>query len=444
MLSTNSNSKVRQYIDYAVPTVLCAWIFCCHSIISGIFIGRHVGEEGLAALNLSVPLLYIPYALSVMIGVGGSTLVARLLGERREKEAAIAFTEALQLLALTGLLFAIVIYIWAPTFVRWTGATGTLTVLAQDYLRAYAPFVIFSTTCYALELFLRVEGAARYGLYCLTFGALSDVALTWLMVVHFEWGMKGAALASGISQTISCVPMLAYHFVSARHVYPLKQAFATWRYSGKIAYNGLSEFLGEMAPSVTIFAFNYVVLRWLGEAGLVAFSVVEYMTMIASVTMVALVQSMQPMVSFYRGAGDHQSVREAFLIGTIVTTGFAVLSAVAMLLFAKPLVNLFVPGSLSAWNTLRSAIPWYALAFVPAALNLAIAGYLTAVEIPLESLIIVLLRSWIFLLGALWLLTHWLGGNGIWMAVMTTEIATLAVSILVFRMQAAKEVASLT
>ncbi|SAL41663.1 Multidrug export protein MepA [Caballeronia peredens] len=435
MYSLNTSSLVRQFSNYAVPTVLAAWVYCMHSVISGIFIGRYVGADALAALNLLVPLLYLPYAFSVMIGVGGSTLVSRLLGERRQHDASVAFTQALWLLGLCGLSFSLAIYFYADVFVHWTGARGELARLAKDFLHAYAPFVLFPTACYALELFLRIEGAAKFGLACLIAGGIADIALTYWMVSHMQWGMRGAALASGISQALACMPMLAYHFVKAREVRPTARAFASFDHAWRMAYNGVSEFLGEIAPSVTLFAFNHAILRWLGDTGLVAFAVIEYMTMIASVTMVALVQSMQPIVSFQRGAGNAQAVSRVFSIGIAVTAGFAFAAALAILTLAQPLGELFVPDSPAAQALLREALPWCAVAFVPAAINLAVSGYLTAIEAPLASMIVALLRSWLLLLAMLWLLTEWLGPRGIWMTVAVTEVATLAASIVLYRMR---------
>ncbi|SAK69776.1 Multidrug export protein MepA [Caballeronia calidae] len=435
MVSFSNVSLVRQYSNYAVPTVLAAWVYCMHSVISGIFIGRYVGPDALAALNLLVPLLYLPYAFSVMIGVGGSTLVSRLLGERRERDAADAFTQALWLLAFCGVGFSLAIHFHADTFVQWTGARGELARLAKDFLHAYAPFLLFPTACYALELFLRIEGAAKFGLACLIAGGIADVALTWWMVSHMQWGMRGAALASGISQALACMPMLAFHFVKAQHVRPVARAFTRLDHAWRMAYNGVSEFLGEIAPSVTLFAFNHAVLRWLGDTGLVAFAVVEYMTMIASVTMVALVQSMQPIVSFQRGAGNAHAVSRAFSIGITVAAGFALAAAFAILTLAQPLGALFVPDSASAQALLRDALPWCALAFVPAAINVAISGYLTAIEAPLASMIVALLRSWLLLLTMLWLLSEWFGPRGIWMTVAVTELLTLAASVVLYRMR---------
>lgn len=433
--SSHPSSLLGQFASLAVPTVCAAWIFCLHSVISGVFVGRHVGPNALAAINLLTPFLYLPYAFSVMIGVGGSTLVARLLGEQKRHDANAAFTQSLWLLAAIGASFGIAIYAGAAAFVGWTGAQGELDTLAQAYLRMYAPFIVFSTACYALELFLRVEGAARFGLVCLIGGALADVALTWLLVGYLGWGMKGAALATGISQAVPCIPMLAYHFIKARDVRPIARAFAQCNHAWRIAYNGASEFLGEIAPSVTIFAFNHVVLRLLGDLGLVAFAIVEYMTMIATVTMVALVQSMQPIVSFQRGAGNPAAMSRAFAIGLAATAGFAAVAALAALTQAQPLGELFVPADAAAQAVLNEALPWCALAFVPAALNLAITGYLTAIEAPLASMILALLRSWVLLLGFLWLLTQWLGERGIWMTAAWTEIATLAASIWVYRIR---------
>ncbi|BBQ01889.1 MATE family efflux transporter (plasmid) [Burkholderia sp. SFA1] len=433
MISNNNTSLVRRFSNYAVPTVLAAWVYCMHSVISGIFIGRYIGADALAALNLLVPLLYLPYAFSVMIGVGGSTLVSRLLGERRERDAAEAFTQALWLLGACGVAFALAIYLYADTFVHWTGARGELASLAVTFLHAYAPFVLFPTACYALELFLRIEGAAKFGLVCLIAGGIVDVALTWWMVSHMQWGMRGAALASGISQALACMPMLAYHFVKAQRVRPVARAFARLDHAWRMAYNGASEFLGEIAPSVTLFAFNHAVLRWLGDTGLVAFAVVEYMTMIASVTMVALVQSMQPIVSFERGARNGHAVTRAFSIGMTVTAGFALAAAFAILTLAAPLGSLFVPDSPAAQALLRDALPWCALAFLPAAINVAISGYLTAIEAPLASMIVALLRSWLLLLAMLWFLTEWLGPRGLWMTVAVTEMATLVASIVLYR-----------
>lgn len=428
-----ADSLVRQFARYAVPTVLAAWVYSAYTIVDGIFIGRYVGDSALAAINLLIPLLYLPYAFSVMIGVGGATLSARLLGERRPEAAQAAFTQALWMILWGGLGFTLLLYFGAPTLLHALGARGELLNLGVDYLRTGAWFTVFASAGYALALFLRIEGAARFGLYCLLLGALVNALFDYLLIARFGWGMQGAALATGIAQCLSSSLMLGYHCVKARQLYPVRRAFASGWQVARMTYNGASEFLAEIAPAVTVMAFNLVILNKLGHDGLVAYAVLEYMTMSAVVTMVALVQSMQPMVSYYRGAGNRRAVRQSFQIGFWCVMAFSVLVAAALLLLSRPLTQLFLPDSLTAWAVLQGAVLWYALAFIPAGVNLAIAGYLTAIEAPGASSVIAVLRSWLLLLGLLWLLSELFGVSGIWFTLLGTELLTLAVSLWLYR-----------
>ncbi len=425
-------SLLKQFTSLAIPTILSGWVYTVYTLIDGIFIGRYVGEQALAALNLVVPLLYVPYAFSVMAGVGGATLIARLLGEGREAEARRAFSQVLWIMLAFGIAMSAGVLGFRHEIAAALGAEGPITQDVVAYLSGWGWFVLFANGLYALELFLRVEGApaARFGLYAMFMGALANVALDYWFIVMKGMGMYGASLATGLSMMVSSSVMLAYHFVLAKQVVPAWRAFRKGEpaHVGRVMYNGASEFLGAIAPAVTVFAFNRVILSNFGETGLAAYAILEYMTLGATVTMVALVQSMQPMISFYRGARDLHALRESLRLGAIAVMGFSVLVAIAMATLARPLTFLFLPAGIQAWSILEHAVIWYALAFLPAAGNLIVAGFLTAVEAPGPSAAIAMLRSWVLLLGTLWLLDVWLGGAAIWYTLLITEVLTLAIS----------------
>lgn len=431
-------SLLKEFTSLAVPTILSGWVYTIYTLIDGIFIGRYVGQQALAALNLVVPLLYVPYAISVMVGVGGATLIARLLGEQRQAEARRAFSQVLWVMLFAGVAMSAGVLVFKHEIAAALGAEGPITVDVVAYLSGWGWFVLFANGLYAMELFLRVEGApaARFGLYAMFVGALANVALDYWFIVVREMGMHGAALATGLSMMVSSSVMFAYHLFLAKQVVPSRRAFGNgethvWR----AMYNGASEFLGAIAPAVTVFVFNRVILTNFGEPGLAAYAILEYMTLGATVTMVALVQSMQPMISFYRGAQNAKALHESFRLGVIAVMGFSLLVAVAMATLARPLTFLFLPAGGAAWSILEHAVIWYALAFLPAAGNLIVAGYLTAVEAPGPSAAIAMLRSWILLLGILWLLDAFLGGDAIWYTLLATEAATLAVSAWLYRKQ---------
>ncbi|WP_321801271.1 MATE family efflux transporter [Burkholderia sp. BCC1988] len=425
-------SLLKQFTSLAIPTILSGWVYTIYTLIDGIFIGRYVGQQALAALNLVVPLLYIPYAVSVTVGVGGATLIARLLGEQRDAEARRAFSQVLWVMLASGIAMSAGVLVFKHEIAAALGAQGAITNDVVAYLSGWAWFIVFANGLYAMELFLRVEGAhaARFGLYAMFLGALANVALDYWLIVVRGMGMYGASLATGISMMVSSSAMLAYHVWLAHKVVPAARAFGggalhVWR----AMYNGASEFLGAIAPAVTVLAFNRVILANFGEPGLAAYAILEYMTLGATVTIVALVQSMQPMISFYRGASDMRALRESFRLGVIAVMGFSMLVAVAMATLARPLTFAFLPTGGEAWSILEHAVLWCALAFLPAAGNLIVAGFLTAVEAPGPSAAIAMLRSWVLLLGTLWLLNAWLGGAAIWYTLLITEMVTLAISV---------------
>lgn len=419
---------VREFMHLALPTVLAGWVYIVYTITSGVFIGRFVGSQALAALNLILPVLYVPYAISLMIGIGAATLMARLRGEGKRSEVRRVCGQTLVLLLAGSMLLSGALLLWSTQIVAVLGASGTLAELGEAYLRQFAPFVLCASAVPALELVLRVESAraARVGLLAMTVGAVLNVGLDYLLIARLGWQMQGAALAAGLSLLAVSLIMLAWVY-RPRSV--LRPRFR-WRHShaGMICYNGLSEFMAALAPVVTIYAFNQAVLTQFGASGLAAYAVIEYMTLAATVTMVGLVQSMQPMLSYYRGAQVARAIRQTLVIGTLAVEGCAMLVAAGLTGFADQLTLLFLPQGGGAQVLISAAVPWYALAFLPAGVNLVIAGYLTAMERPGPSLVIALLRSWILLLGFLWGMS-WLGGMAIWLTLLLTELATLLVSL---------------
>ena len=420
----------RDYVALAIPTVLSALVYTTYSIIDGIFIGRYVGANGLAALNLAVPLLYVPYAISMMVGVGAATLIARMLGERRALDAQRVFAWAIVVLAVLGLALTVALLLALPLLPALLGTPAALRPLFDEFLVYYAPFVVFASALYAFELTLRAEGAgaARFGLLAMCIGAVANVALDFLFMARWGWGMSGAALATGIAMMASSLTMLAYHFVFARQVRPLWRGMRQVRCVGLMLYNGSSEFLAAMAPAIVVIAFNRVIVWHLGEAGLAAYAVLEYMTLAASVVMIALVQSMQPLVSFHRGAGAPATMHHALRLATGAVGTMALVAAAATIFLAERLTFIFLPQGAATWAILQHAVIWYGLAFIPAGLNILAAGYLTAIERPIPSAAIAIARSLALLLATLWTLTALLGAPGIWYAFLTTEVLTLILS----------------
>lgn len=420
---------LREFFQLSMPTVLAGWIYAVYSVADGVFLGRYIGTQALAALNLVLPVLYIPYAFALLVGVGGATLMARLRGEGHLFEARRVAAQTLLALFVVGGLLMLPLLLFPRHMAHALGANGMLVTYCASFLRHYSVFMPFACAGPALGFLLRAEEAraARVGLLAMSVGALLNAGLDYLFIAHLGMQMEGAALATGTGQVGAALVMLPWLFRRSNLLRPVMTRGS--RYFGAICYGGISEFFSAIAPVMTIYAFNCVVVGQFGVAGLAAYAVMEYMTLGSAVTMLGLVQSMQPMVSFFRGAGRPASMRQTLKVAAVTMSGCAVFFALLIWLVSPGLVRMLLPGGLDVWPIIASAVPWYALAMLPASVNLLVAGYLTSIERPGASLAISGARSLVLLLLFLWGLHIFFGGPSIWLTPLLTELATVLLSV---------------
>jgi Na+-driven multidrug efflux pump len=430
----SKRSIAGEFLQLSIPTVLAGWIYAIYSVADGVFIGRYIGSQALAALNLALPVLYVPYAFGLLIGVGGATLMSRMRGEGAVQEARRVAAQTLVALLVVGALLMLPLLLFPHAVATSLGAHGILAKHCSTLLCTYAVFIPFACAGPALGFLLRAENprSARICMLAMGVGACLNAGLDYLFIARLGMQMEGAALATGIGHLGAAVVMLLWFRRASSTLLPdFSQGPG---YYWQICYNGMSEFFSAIAPVITIYAFNLTVVKLFGTPGLAAYAVMEYMTLGAIVTMLGLVQSMQPMISFYRGANKPVAMRRTMQVAVVSILGCAAFFALGTIGFADVLVRLILPEGREVWGIIGGAVPWYALAFLPAGVNLLVAGYLTAIERPGASLVIAVLRSLVLLLVFLWLLQSLFGAHAIWLTLLFTELGTvLASAALVLR-----------
>lgn len=423
---------LKHYLNVALPTVITTWLMFIFYFIDGIFVGRFVGTQALAALNLAMPILHLPYAFGVMVTVGAATRAAILIGKDCVHEASFLFTRAVIALLIVGTLFGCSFIFFSDQIAYLLGARNNIFNEVNRYLMVSGFFQTFTLVSYTFEAFLRLENFARIAMYAMSFAAVANIFLDYFFIVILRMGIVGSALATGITLSASGAMMLCFHLVRAknlRFIYSWPRNF--FKSIISISYLGISEFLSTVAPSVVMVAFNFTILDFLGESGLVAYSIVENVIVVGTMTSIALVESMQPMTSFFLGLGDKKLVWKSVRIGSGFILSFALLLTFVVFFFTKKISMIFLGDNFGiAWQHLESAVIWYGLALLPAGINLIVLGYLTAVQAPAFSALIAILRSWVLLLFGVWILPKFFGASAIWIVVFFSELLTLPVSIL--------------
>lgn len=318
------------------------------------------------------------------------------------------------------------ITIFIEPVINFLGGGGNLYPYVKDYLSVIILFCVCYMTGYALEIYIKVDGNPVYPTLCVITGGIVNILLDYIFVVIFHWGIKGAALATGLSQVATTSLLFYYIFFRTKRIKFIKIKYSLLNLL-KIMKVGFAEFLAEVSTGISIFVFNLVILKNLGEKGVSAFGIIGYISSFITMTMIGFNQGVQPILSFNLGAKEHKKIFE------IIKNSFFILGVLGV--FFYTLINIFSANIVSIFlndiediNLTKKALTTYSFAYLICGFNIFSAGYFTAVDMVKISTIITMLRGILLLVLFILILPIFLGTTGIWITMFVTEGITLIFS----------------
>lgn len=310
--------------------------------------------------------------------------------------------------------------------INFLGGGGNLYPYVKDYLSVIILFCVCYMTGYALEIYIKVDGNPVYPTLCVITGGVVNILLDYIFVVIFHWGIKGAAFATGLSQVTTTSLLFYYIFFRTKRIKFVKIKYSLLNLL-KIMKVGFAEFLAEVSTGISIFVFNLVILKNLGEKGVSAFGIIGYISSFITMTMIGFNQGIQPILSFNLGAKEHKKIFE------IIKNSFFILGVLGV--FFYTLINIFSANIVSIFlndvediNLTKKALTTYSFAYLICGFNIFSAGYFTAVDMVKISTIITMLRGILLLVLFILILPIFLGTTGIWITMFVTEEITLIFS----------------
>lgn len=310
--------------------------------------------------------------------------------------------------------------------INFLGGGGNLYPYVKDYLSVIILFCVCYMTGYALEIYIKVDGNPVYPTLCVITGGVVNILLDYIFVVIFHWGIKGAAFATGLSQVTTTSLLFYYIFFRTKRIKFVKIKYSLLNLL-KIMKVGFAEFLAEVSTGISIFVFNLVILKNLGEKGVSAFGIIGYISSFITMTMIGFNQGVQPILSFNLGAKEHKKIFE------IIKNSFFILGVLGV--FFYTLINIFSANIVSIFlndvediNLTKKALITYSFAYLICGFNIFSAGYFTAVDMVKISTIITMLRGILLLVLFILILPIFLGTTGIWITMFVTEGITLIFS----------------
>lgn len=421
-----------------MPTLLGMVSSALFVITDGIFVGRGLGSDALAAINIVAPLFLINTGLGLMFGVGASVVASIHLSQGKPKTARINITQAAMALSLVVMTFSMLSVLGAPEVSRLLGSSDRLLAPAVEYIYGAVPFFVFSAMLSAGMFYIRLDGSPRYAMMCNVVPAVLNLILDYLFIFVFRWGVIGAGIATSLGYVAGAGMVLWYMSFMGRtirfcrvktHVRSLRM---TIRNVGYICRLGFPSLLCEAAIASMMFAGNYVFIDYLGEDGVAAYSIACYIFPIIFMVYNAIAQSAQPILSYNHGARLSQRVRTAFRLALLTAVGSGVVFLLITHFFVSDIIALFIPSGFPANTLAVDGMSLFALGFIPFAVNIVAIGYYQSVERDASAMFVTVMRGYVLMLLSFWLMPKLAGVNGIWLAVPVAEVLTSLLILMMY------------
>ena len=414
-------SLLSQFTRFTGATVASLMVFSLYSIVDGLFVAKGVGEFAMAAVNLAVPFTNILFSIAVVFAVGANTIIAIYLGRGEGERADSLLSQNLALLTVIGVAISLLVLVFTVPFARLLGANETTLDYTVHYLRGLAPFALCFIVSYNMEILVKTDGYPRIAIATVVTGCLANCALDYLAIFVLNWGVWGAAVATGLSQLLTCVIYLR-HFLCGRSTFHIVRFRMDWRIYRRLLPLGVADGVTELCNGVMIFLFNRIILRCLGDDGLVSYTIIAYVNTLVINTMLGISQGSQPLVSFHYGKEDREGYRKLLRYGFAAVGIMTGVIFTAVMLLAPQVAHLFLGGKNPALNLASTgALRRYALSYLLVGGNILMGGFLTAVERPTGAICISVGRGLVFQASALLVLAFTIGGNAIWYAPVASE-----------------------
>ncbi len=431
--------KINKLIKkFAVPSIIAMLVSSLYNIIDQIFIGKGVGMLGNAATNVSFPLTTICVAIALLIGVGAASNFSLSLGKKDNKKAEKVVGNAFIMMIVLGLLYLILGQIFLEPLLYAFGATNANFPYAFVYSQITLIGVPFLITNNALSNLIRADGSPKYSMISMLVGAVINTILDPIFIFVFDLGVGGAAIATVISQIISCIISLMY-LNKFKRVHLTKESFKLdWGICGSISLLGASNFLNQAAICLVQIVMNksliyYGALSSFGEdIPLASFGIVMKVNSIFISFFVGVNQGTQPILGYNYGAQNYDRVKETYRKSLILNIIVATISLITFQLFPRLIISLFGNGEESelyyifAIKTMRIFLSM----IIATGIQFISSNFFASIGQPIKGVILSFTRQLLFIIPLILILPIFMGIEGIMWAGPIADLMACIVAVI--------------
>ena len=417
-------------LRFTLPSI-CMMVFTSiYRVLDGLFVSDFAGKTPFAAINLVMTFIMMLGGMGFMIGTGGTALVSKLLGEGEKDEAHSTFSMMVLFTLLLGLVLSAVGFLTMRPVSYFLGATDAMIDDCVLYGRIVTGFTFAFMLQNVFQSFFTAAEKPRLGLIVTVAAGVTNMALDALFIAVFDWGVAGAAIATGLSQCVGGVLPLIYFLRPNDSLLRMRPTALRLRPILQACGNGSSELMSNISSSLVGMLYNFQLMRLIGEDGVSAYGVLMYVQFIFVAIFIGYSIGSAPVVSFHFGAQNHGELKNLLRKSVLLMSSGGVLLTVAARLLAALLAHLFVGYDAVLFDLTTHAFRLFSWSFLLAGFNIFTSGFFTALNNGAISAAISFLRTLVFQTASVLILPLLLGVDGIWWAITVAEIFAFLISLL--------------
>ena len=422
----------KLFFRCAIPAAVTSVAGALYAVVDGMFVGRFIGEDALAAISITMPVILMVEAIANMIATGASVHIAIHLGQKDHATAARIFSFAVKFILALSCLTGLLGYFFARPFVMLLapGASAHVIALSVTYLQIYALFAPLIPIYFATDNFLRDCGQQHTSMIVNIATQLLNVVLDFVLIVVLGQGIAGAAIGSCLALALGSLYTLACFRGRRLDLYYTRENIPLQKFI-RLILNGSSEFFSNIAASVMNLILNIFLLKYGGTTAVAAFSIVMYIDSMLGMLNFGICEALQPAISYCYGAGRIIRMKLIFHIIRLAMMAIAAASFLLMLLAGPYAVSLFIrPEDTELAAVSLTAITIFAFSYLPGWIDMCYSSYFTALDRPILSLLVSLCGTLLFPLAFLLLFSTLWGLIGIWLMVPAAALASSLLTLL--------------
>lgn len=398
----------RLLLKLSLPAFFGMFVITLYNVVDTIFVGHYVGPLGIAGLSIVFPVQILSMGIGLMTGMGGASLVSRLIGASNISRAEHALGNAITSTIVLSAIIMIVGLSNTDLWLRLMGASETILPYARDYMEIILIGMFFQTFAMAINNLIRAEGNARVSMVGMIIGAVANIILDAIFIIPLGMGVKGAAIATVIAQLISVMYFMSYYYSGKSFLkFHSRNLAIEWTILRAILAIGIASFAMTVAGSLSAIIVNRTLVAYGGDLAVSAFGIIHRIMMFAIMPGIVIGQGLQPILGFNYGAKRFDRALKVIKIAIAVATSCCIVVFMFLYFIPEPFIHIFTADSelvaLGSYAAKRVFLLLYLIGFfmvsstVFQSIGKAVPSFITAIARPalfLIPLILILPQYW--------------------------------------------------